>query len=463
MMRRLTINMYMIVAMSIAVLLIVGPMVFACIVGALLLAEIAVIAYRYAKCGTLAPGNLLLSGLLEYDDIMGFNLTREYANRKLWKGSDRIRKNLDKYTMGFGCDVSTNSLRYRGRLLPKKKDSNVYRIVVLGDSTTFGFLNDDRYTWPDFLERKLNQLSNGTKRYEVMNLAVGGYKFEQNVQRYLRDFLDYDVDAIINACIVNDFKYSVIHEERGYNALNKTSERAKRIFSRGKVIHMMMYVWRKSFLRLCVTRLNGVLRRLLSYIHCCYSCEYHADEISRKPGEYSVDLTRYLGLYKDSCWWLKSYSRSFTDIYDKVKARHPLCKFYSVSSPVVMSDADFYNDPTNYALPESLSLRLKNGTSYDFSSPEVVEHHARYLAHSELFKRFLVNISKDKDDCHVVMPFNSICAVPLEDRGDIFYDVYHLTNYGCFLFAGDIARAIWNDINIGCDHQPVGENDENKN
>ena len=53
-------------------------------------------------------------------------------------------------------DIAINSLGYRGPYFTKKKDSNIFRIVTMGGSTTAG-MHENELTYPRILERMLNQ------------------------------------------------------------------------------------------------------------------------------------------------------------------------------------------------------------------------------------------------------------------------------------------------------------------
>lgn len=68
----------------------------------------------------------------------------------------------------WGTDVSVNSLGFRGpEVAPEPGEA--FRIVVLGDSVAFGASVPEGAEFPAQLGRLLSE------RYEVLNLAVGGY------------------------------------------------------------------------------------------------------------------------------------------------------------------------------------------------------------------------------------------------------------------------------------------------
>jgi len=69
---------------------------------------------------------------------------------------------------------TVNSDGFRGRDYSVDKPKGVYRIVVLGDSFTEGLGVNDNETFSYYLEQMLNALNISGKKFEVLNLAVGG-------------------------------------------------------------------------------------------------------------------------------------------------------------------------------------------------------------------------------------------------------------------------------------------------
>jgi lysophospholipase L1-like esterase len=120
----------------------------------------------------------------------------------------RLRRNLKqvrvKGTMGESpveFAVSTNSLGLRSPEVSAKKDR--FRILVLGDSCTFGLGVDNEGTYPARLERILNGDGSGDRRFEVINAGVPGYGTWQGA-RYLESRgLRLKPDLVI-ACFGNN-------------------------------------------------------------------------------------------------------------------------------------------------------------------------------------------------------------------------------------------------------------------
>ena len=96
--------------------------------------------------------------------------------------------------------LSTNSRGLRGPEIPRKKGD--FRILALGDSTTFGLGVDDDQTWPAALERALREKTR--RPFEVINAGVPGYTAFQGLC-YLRDRgLSLDPDLVLATFGFND-------------------------------------------------------------------------------------------------------------------------------------------------------------------------------------------------------------------------------------------------------------------
>lgn len=82
------------------------------------------------------------------------------------------------YTREFNHKVATNSLGLRGaRELEKQKPEGTFRILVIGDSMTFGWGVEDDETFSSVLERNLNAVAAKAgiqKKFEVINAGFNG-------------------------------------------------------------------------------------------------------------------------------------------------------------------------------------------------------------------------------------------------------------------------------------------------
>lgn len=86
----------------------------------------------------------------------------------------------------------------------KEKPNNVYRILVLGDASAFGFLVDTQDNWTEKLEKYLNEKNFlDYKRVEVINFSYHSYDLNYALIRFIIQGVEYNPDLII--IMNNDF------------------------------------------------------------------------------------------------------------------------------------------------------------------------------------------------------------------------------------------------------------------
>jgi hypothetical protein len=122
--------------------------------------------------------------------IDNMNYMHTYSRIYGWK--------IQKGTMRGG--VTVNSKRYRGREYGYSKPGGQTRVVLLGDSITFGCEVADDETFAARLDSARGDV-------EVVNLAVQGYGTDQALIRLEREGFRYDPDIVVlGFCMANDFQ-----------------------------------------------------------------------------------------------------------------------------------------------------------------------------------------------------------------------------------------------------------------
>lgn len=106
-----------------------------------------------------------------------------------------------------------NSLGYRDREFIVPKPPHVYRIVVLGDSITFGGGLDESQRFTSLLEDQLRPAG-----FEVLNLGFPGRDLPQHLEALTSDALPLDPDFILLELFVNDFESTEELRPRGNEA-----------------------------------------------------------------------------------------------------------------------------------------------------------------------------------------------------------------------------------------------------
>lgn len=103
-----------------------------------------------------------------------------------------------------GVDYRINSLGFRGREYAQEKPPGTWRIVVLGDSVTFGWGVEmaDRFT--DVVEARLNLARHDGRKIEILNLAVPGYESHHQFHVFKFKALGLQPDAFCYVFNQND-------------------------------------------------------------------------------------------------------------------------------------------------------------------------------------------------------------------------------------------------------------------
>src|ERR1700745_1667207 len=135
---------------------------------------------------------------------------------EMWKYAVKLKRPVANPDLSFahapnrsaflmGVPVSINSEGIRDREFSLEKPPGVYRVMMLGDSTTFGWGVKEEDTAAKFLERKLNaDLPARDNRAEVMNTGVGNYDTVQEVTYYETIGWKYHPDLVVLVFFIND-------------------------------------------------------------------------------------------------------------------------------------------------------------------------------------------------------------------------------------------------------------------
>jgi len=136
---------------------------------------------------------------------------------EMWKYAKHLKMRAADPEMGhqhqpnthaflLGADVQINSLGLRNHEITTNKPPGTCRILVLGDSTTFGWGVHTEKTYPFLLEQSFNTHPPSTRweKYEVINTGIGNYNTAQEVASLKDKWLALDPDVILLGWYIND-------------------------------------------------------------------------------------------------------------------------------------------------------------------------------------------------------------------------------------------------------------------
>ena len=104
-------------------------------------------------------------------------------------------------------DININSQGFRDKEYTVKKDKNVFRILCLGDSSTFGLGVQLQDTYHALLENRLNkEFGQRGRRFEIINAGVTGYTSCQGLGLYKLKGFKYTPDIVTFYFGINDGK-----------------------------------------------------------------------------------------------------------------------------------------------------------------------------------------------------------------------------------------------------------------
>jgi lysophospholipase L1-like esterase len=136
--------------------------------------------------------------LLVFCSVFLFYFIAEFSLRVLAKEERIIDKSWwERY-------VKRNKLNYRDIEHKTNKPSNIFRILILGDSQTVGHGIDNlEDTWPKKLESLLNS-NLQKKRFEIINSAYQGWNTDTQLYELFKNGFSFNPDLVLLGFYPND-------------------------------------------------------------------------------------------------------------------------------------------------------------------------------------------------------------------------------------------------------------------
>lgn len=146
---------------------------------------------------------------------------------EMWKYATEIKRQSENPAIAhehrpnsqaflMGADVQINSLKLREDEIPFEKPADTKRILMLGDSLTFGWGVTQEDTTSEILQALIDRESTG--KVQVINTGVGNYNTSMETGYFFEDGRKFDPDVIVLNYFINDAE--VTPRKKGWSLLN---------------------------------------------------------------------------------------------------------------------------------------------------------------------------------------------------------------------------------------------------
>ena len=211
---------------------------------------------------------VILAGVAELYFRGQYESTREKLRESLSSASlctapSPNRKLIYTYASGK-CGVNTHG--YIDKERPLAKPSNVFRIVIIGDSVAQGYEVDVADRFGSVLEGLLNDAASRID-YEVIVLARAGYSTSQEIELLKHEAFEYEPDLIVWSYCLNDPAHPVYHNANGNLGAYYYEPRSHLL---GRIGATVFRIRERLYARRCPPDFHELL-------HCAYEGEIEAD------------------------------------------------------------------------------------------------------------------------------------------------------------------------------------------
>ena len=144
----------------------------------------------FFACAELLAGLAYEPEAIRYEGIFEYDADRVYRLKPSFRGEMKEQA------------IATNSFGHRDTEIPIAKAPDTLRVVLIGDSVTFGPRVNPEHTFGEVLEDQLNS-ARAPQRVDVINAGVPGYSAFQEYYQ-LEAALELEPDLIVLQAIPND-------------------------------------------------------------------------------------------------------------------------------------------------------------------------------------------------------------------------------------------------------------------
>ena len=147
----------------------------------LILLELTIICYLLTRIVTSRNG--FSYGVIDRKNL---DMTASSGLKHFYEPVPNSIDKTNSWSLNQGINTINNDALNERFNYAVDKSKGTYRIITLGDSYTYGLYIDTKDNWTEKLEDMLNTelKCNNINKFEVINLAVYGYDFQYNLERY---------------------------------------------------------------------------------------------------------------------------------------------------------------------------------------------------------------------------------------------------------------------------------------
>jgi len=195
-------------------------------------------------------------GVFVSDEIIGYKLSTNYSG--------------DQIIFGKQFELNTNSKGLRdNKEYNYSKSKEAYRILILGDSFSFGNGVNLNESYPEYLRDNFKN-----KNVEIINLGVPGYGINNEYLYFIKEGIKYNPDLVIVQFCSNDWGTHKIIESNGIESIDTTNSltaNSKGFLiqsqDKGKLrsLHLTL-LWNLRSYSFIYTKLRNVLSNIIDFL-----------------------------------------------------------------------------------------------------------------------------------------------------------------------------------------------------
>ncbi len=330
----------------------------------------------------------------------------------------RLRIGYDRdYERGL---VKINSLGFRGPEISITKPKGVFRIVCIGESTTFGVgCTCDKNTYPALLEQKLNgKINREDLRIEVINAGVPSYTSFQCYMLLGLEIIALKPDLIIIYTGWNDMGEGL---RKGWNSdyrygfkYQPFKEQEKSFF---QVSIFKDFIEKSYFIK----RWQKWGYRMRRSIGKTFHVSFADDKATLPECEKSQEVNEFA---------IEVWRNNVRNMIDLAKSNNIKVALFTW--------AQYLNDEKRYVLEK------EGGT---FSKKSIMLHTDFENRWLKSYKRYQQELGRIAQECNVLL-FDAAGSYAGLDTRPLFYDEVHLTDKGNAILADGLSDFIIKNVDF---------------